>query len=156
MAFSFGSIDAKGMEHLLLSTPLILGGVWSAWRWAPSLDILLSGEEEAASLGLDLKRSRRWLIIWATLPVAGAVAIGGGIAFVGLVVPHLLRGLVGPLHPGLLPCTAVGGAVFVLGCDILTRTLPTQGEIPLGVISGLIGAPLFLYLMVRTHREAQF
>jgi iron complex transport system permease protein len=156
MAFSFGSIDAKGLEHLLLATPLVLGGMWAAWRWAPCLDVLLSGEEEAASLGVDLERSRRWLIIWATLPVAGAVAIGGGIAFVGLVVPHLLRGLIGPLHRGLLPCAALGGAIFVLACDVLARSLPTQGEIPLGVISGLIGAPLFLILMVRTRQEAQF
>lgn len=156
MAFSFGSIDAKGLEHLLLATPLVLGGVWASWRWAPCLDVLLSGEEEAASLGVDLARSRRWLIVWATLPVAGAVAVGGGIAFVGLVVPHLLRGLVGPLHRGLLPCAAIGGAIFVLACDVLARSLPTQGEIPLGVISGLIGAPLFLYLMVSTRREAQF
>ena len=148
MAFSFGSIDAKGFEHLLLATPLVLGGLWAALRWGPSLDVLLSGEEEAASLGVDLKRSRRWLIIWASLPVAGAVAIGGSIPFVGLVVPHILRGLVGPLHRGLLPCAAVAGAIFTLACDIIVRSLPTQGEIPVGVISGLIGAPLFLYLMV--------
>lgn len=156
MVFSFGSIDAKGLEHLLLATPLVLGGLWAAWRWAPSMDVLLSGEEEAASLGVDLARARRWLIIWATLPVAGAVAIGGSVAFVGLVVPHILRGLIGPLHRGLIPCAALGGAIFVLLCDVIARSLPTQGEIPLGVISGLIGAPLFLYLMARTRREARF
>ena len=156
MVFSFGSVDAKGIEHLLLATPLIVGGALAAWRWAPELNILLSGEEEAASLGVDLNRTRRWLIIWATLPVAGAVAIGGNVAFVGLIVPHLLRGFIGPLHHRLIPCAALGGALFVLLCDVLSRLLPTSGELPVGVLSGLIGAPLFLYLLIRTRREAQW
>lgn len=154
MAFSFGSIDARGPEQLLLAAPLVLGGLWAARRWSPELDVLLSGEEEAASLGVDLVRARRWLVVWAALPVAGAVAISGSIAFVGLVVPHIVRGRVGPSHARLVPAAAVGGAVFVLVCDVLARLAPTTGEVPLGVVSGLLGAPLFLYLLVGTRREA--
>jgi iron complex transport system permease protein len=154
MVFAFGSVDAKGMEHLLLATPLVFGAIFAAWRWSNALDLLLSGEEEAASLGVDLHKTRRWLIVWATLPVAGAVAIGGNVAFVGLVVPHLLRGFIGPQHRLLIPCSALGGGLFVLACDILSRILPTEGEMPIGVISGLVGAPIFLHLLFRTREEA--
>jgi iron complex transport system permease protein len=155
MTFSMGSIDAKGPEHILLATPLVLGAGAVAWGWGRQLDVLLSGEDEAASLGIDHTRARRWLIVWATLLVAGAVAVGGGIAFVGLVVPHALRGFVGPTHRRLLPVAALGGALFVLLCDVVVRLLPTRGEIPLGVITGLVGAPVFLWLMVRRQREAR-
>jgi iron complex transport system permease protein len=118
------------------------------------MDVLLAGEDEAQSLGLDLGALRGWLIVWSTVLVAGAVAIGGAISFVGLVVPHLLRGLVGAQHRGLVPAAAVGGAFFVLACDVLVRVLPTHGELPLGVVSGLIGAPVFLSMLVRARKEA--
>ena len=126
MAFSFGSIDAKGLEHLCWHSARF-GGIGVGLALGTEFDVLLSGEEEAASLGLDLRRSRRWLI-WATLPVAGTVAIGGGIAFVGLVVPHLIRGWVCPLHRGLLACAALGGAIFVLACDILAALCRLRGK----------------------------
>lgn len=155
MAFSMGTIDAKGIGHLLLAVPLVVGGGLMAWTWGRQLDVLLCGEEEAASLGIDLGTMRRWVIVWATLLVAGAVAIGGGIAFVGLVVPHVLRGFVGPTHRRLLPAAALGGALFVLCCDVLVRVLPTRGEMPLGVVTGLVGAPVFLWLMLRDRRETR-
>lgn len=156
VAFSFGTIDAKGIEHLSLALPLVLGGVIAAWYWSREMDALLTGEEEAASLGIDIKRTRRWLMIWSTLPVAGAVAIGGSIAFVGLVVPHLLRGILGPRNDRLVPVSALGGAFFVLFCDVLARLLPTQSSLPISVLSGLIGAPIFVYLLMNTRRQAGF
>jgi len=154
MQFSLGRIDTKGLGHVALATPLWLGGIGAAWWWGRQLDVLLAGEDEARSLGIDLDGLRRWLIVWSTLLVAGAVAIGGAISFVGLVVPHFLRGLVGAHHRRLVPFAAVGGALFVLACDVVVRILPTKGELPLGVITGLVGAPLFLLMLVRARREA--
>jgi iron complex transport system permease protein len=158
MRFQMGAIDSCTPGHLLLALPLCLGGIGAAWWWGRQLDVLLLGEDEAASLGIDLVYCRRWLIIWSTFLVAAAVAIGGGVAFVGLVVPHLLRGVIGAHHRRLVPAAALGGALFVLACDILVRLLEaagTPGQLPLGVISGLVGAPLFLILLVRTRKEAQ-
>ncbi|MFW5845683.1 MAG: FecCD family ABC transporter permease, partial [Planctomycetota bacterium] len=154
MRFHLGSIDTTSGNLLLLALPLCLGGVAAAWWWGRQLDVLLTGEEEACSLGVDLTTARRWLIVWATYLVAAAVSIGGSIAFVGLVVPHLLRGQVGAQHRRLVPCAALGGAVFVLACDIVVRLLPTEGQLPLGVLTGLVGAPLFLLLLLRARREA--
>jgi iron complex transport system permease protein len=154
MRFSLGSIDTKGLSHVALASPLCFSGIAAAWWWGRQMDVLLAGEDEARSLGLDLSALRRWLIVWSTLLVAAAVAIGGAISFVGLVVPHLLRGVVGARHRMLVPTAAVGGAFFVLACDVLVRVLPTQSELPLGVVSGLIGAPIFLVMLVRARKEA--
>lgn len=154
MQFSLGRIDTKGLGHVALAIPLWAGGLGAAWWWGRQLDVLLAGEDEARSLGLDLDTLRFWLIVWSTLLVAGAVAIGGAISFVGLVVPHFLRGLVGANHRRLVPFAALGGALFVLICDIVVRLLPTKGELPLGVITGLVGAPLFLMMLVKARREA--
>ena len=119
------------------------------------LDVLLSGEDEAASLGVDVGLVRRWTIAWAATLTAAAVAIGGNVAFVGLVVPHALRPFVGVLHRALLPAALVGGAAFVTWADVLTRVVPSQGQIPLGVVTGLVGAPCFLVLLARASREGR-
>jgi iron complex transport system permease protein len=81
------------------------------------------------------------------------VSLGGNIGFVGLVVPHALRPFVGWEHRALIPAAALGGAGFVVACDVLTRVLPTRTELPLGVVTGLIGAPAFLWLLLRSYRE---
>jgi iron complex transport system permease protein len=92
-------------------------------------------------------------VLWTAVLSAAAVAIGGNVSFVGLVVPHVLRPFVGVDHKKLVPAAALLGAVFVAACDVLTRALPTRSEIPLGVVTGLIGAPLFLFLLLRSRRE---
>jgi iron complex transport system permease protein len=85
---------------------------------------------------------------------AGAVSLGGNLMFVGLLVPHALRPLLGADHRRLIPITALGGAVFVAACDLLTRAIPSRSEIPLGVVTGLLGAPAFLALLTRSGRRA--
>jgi iron complex transport system permease protein len=154
--FALGGIDGKGIEQVLIVLPLFLAAFIAAWWWwAPSLDVLLSGEDEAMSLGVNLSRLRRWIIIWATFAVASAVAIGGSVAFVGLIVPHLLRGCIGPRHRRLLPAAALGGMIFVCACDSLIHLLPTPSPMPLGVVTGLIGAPLFVLLLLRLRQRGQ-
>jgi iron complex transport system permease protein len=152
MTFTMGDIAGKGWRHILLATPLVLAGLLAAWMLARPLDILLSGEDEARSLGVDVAATRFWAVLWTSLLVAAAVAIGGNVAFVGLMVPHLLRSLVGTCHRRLIPLAALGGAVFVLGCDCVSVTVGTRSFIPLGVITGLVGAPLFFVLLARSRR----
>ncbi|MEO1481089.1 MAG: iron ABC transporter permease [Myxococcota bacterium] len=147
IAFTLGGVEANGPRHVALALPLVLSGVVAAWAWARPLDVLLAGEEEAASLGVDVRAVRRWIIVWTAVLTAAAVAIGGNVSFVGLVVPHVLRAHLGALHRNLVPAAFIGGGVFVVFADVLVRTIPAQGTIPLGVVTGLIGAPLFLRLL---------
>lgn len=153
MSLSLGGVQGVGLRHLMLALPLVLGAAIMARSWARSLDLLLTGEQEATSLGLALKPMRRWVVVWVAVLSAAAVAIGGNLMFVGLVVPHMLRPFVGVLHRQLLAASALGGAVYVLLCDALTRLMPAGQELPLGVVTSLCGAPVFLLILVRESRR---
>jgi iron complex transport system permease protein len=150
---SLGGVDGTGPAQLALATPLVVIGGLAAWGWGRALDVLLSGEHEAAALGVDVALVRRWALVWTATLTAAAVALGGAAVFVGLIVPHVMRGLVGVTHRRLIPASAVGGALFLVACDDLARALPTTGELPLGVVTGLIGAPLFIIVLLRSRRE---
>jgi len=132
---------------------LLIAGIVAALAWSRSLDLFLSGEDEARSLGLDVGQARRWIIVWVAVLTAAAIAVGGNVAFVGLLVPHVLRPFVGVNHRRLIPAAAILGATFLVLCDTLVRALPTRSEIPLGVITGFVGAPLFLLLLIRGQRR---
>ena len=153
MAFSQGSISDKGLRHVVLALPLCLASIIAAWRWAPQLDLLQTGEDEARSLGLNVGQAQRWLLLWSAVPVATAVAVAGNINFVGLMVPHMLRRIIGPQHRQLIPACALGGATFVLCCDTLGHALGPSRIIPLGVVTGLIGAPLFIWLLISQRHQ---
>jgi iron complex transport system permease protein len=153
VAFTLGGVGGVSRRQILLAAPLVLVGAGAAWTWASRLDLLLSGEEEAAALGVDVRQTRRWLTVWVAVLSGAAVSIGGNVIFVGLNVPHALRPFVGVHHRRLIPAAALGGAVFVVACDIVARVAPTTSEIPLGVVTGIIGAPLFLSLLARSRQE---
>ncbi|MEM9801977.1 MAG: iron ABC transporter permease [Planctomycetota bacterium] len=155
VAFTLGGVDAKGPRHAALALPMVGITATAALGWSRHLDLLLSGEDEARSLGVDVTVVRRWVIVWAATLTAAAVAIGGNVAFVGLVVPHALRPFVGVEHRRLLPAALIGGAAFLAGADVVTRIIPTRGVVPLGVVTGLVGAPLFLVLLARASREGR-
>lgn len=155
VAFTLGGVESKGGHHVALATPMVGIGALAALGWTRHLDALLMGEDEAQSVGVDVDTVRRWVIVWTAVLTAAAVAIGGNISFVGLVVPHALRPWVGVEHQKLLPAALVGGAVFVLWADVLTRVLPSPGPVPLGVVTGLVGAPLFLVLLGRASRAGR-
>lgn len=156
IAFALGSVTGAGPRQVALIAPLALAGTLAATLWARPLDLLLSGEDEAAVLGLDVRRTRRWCIAWTAVLTAGAVAVGGNLGFVGLVVPHVLRSLIGVAHRRLVPAAALAGGAFTLACDVLARSLPSRTEVPLGVVTGLVGAPLFLTLVLRARRQVLY
>ncbi len=153
IAFSLGDLGGVGFHQVALATPLVVTGIVAAYLWARPLDMMLSGEEEARSLGVDVRELRRSCILWVAVLTAAAVAIGGNIGFVGLVVPHVLRPWIGVKHEDLVPASALMGGTFLVVCDVMTRILPTTSEIPLGVVTGLLGAPTFLFLLVRSRRR---
>lgn len=149
-----GSLADRSLDHVALALPLaVLGWVLIALS-APALDALSLGEDTAASLGFNLDRLRLQLVAGAALSTGAAVAISGVIGFVGLVVPHLLRPLVGHSPGRLLVASGFGGAILMLASDILVRILPTVPELRLGVVTSLIGAPFLFWLLYRLRRDA--
>jgi iron complex transport system permease protein len=146
-----GSLASVGASDVALAAVPILGGltVVNLLRW--NLNVLSFGDEEALSLGVDVRRVRLAVIAAATLMTASAVAISGVVGLVGLVVPHLARLVVGPNYRVLLPACVLSGAMFLLIVDDLARTL-FMAEMPLGILTSLIGAPFFVYLLSNLRR----
>jgi iron complex transport system permease protein len=150
-----GSLTNRSFEHVLLVLPFTAAGWLLLLRTAPALDALTLGEDTAASLGVNLPRLRSAVIAGSALAVGASVAVTGVIGFVGLVVPHLLRPLVGYRPGALLGASALGGAALTLLADLGTRIPTPSGELKLGVVTALVGAPFFLHLVVRSRVAAQ-
>ena len=151
--WSLGSVASASWRSLLVAGPLVLIGLLVAGRFARPLDLLGLGEGPAGHLGVDVGRLRLQLITVVAVLTAAGVAVSGIIAFVGLVVPHLVRLLAGPAHRTVLPASALGGAIVLTAGDMLARTIAAPAEIPLGVLTALLGAPVFLVLLRRTRRQ---
>ncbi|MFG1418766.1 iron ABC transporter permease [Xanthobacter sp. V0B-10] len=150
-----GSLSDRSLQHVLLALPFILVGAALVLSTARGLDALTLGEETAESLGFSLPRLRLVAIAGTAGMVGASVAVSGAIGFVGLVVPHLLRPLVGHRPGRLLLASALAGAALTLGADILVRLIPTRPELKLGVVTALIGAPFFLLLLRRLGTETE-
>jgi iron complex transport system permease protein len=155
IAFTLGDIAGTGARQVALVSSLGGLAIAYSWYWGRALDLMLSGEDEASSLGLDVAQVKRWAIVWTAVLTAAAVSVAGSVGFVGLIVPHALRPWVGARHRVLIPAAALGGGCFVVFCDLLCRLLPSQSELPLGVITGLFGAPVFLILLLRSERAGR-
>jgi iron complex transport system permease protein len=140
-----GGLEDRTWEHVLIALPILAAAV-ALWPLGRPMDLLSLGAREAQSLGVDVRRLRRRLLGLATVLTAVATAVAGSVGFVGLIVPHILRLLVGPEHRRLVPLTLVGGAAFVLICDLASRA---AGGMRLGIITSLVGGPFFLWLLRR-------
>jgi iron complex transport system permease protein len=148
-AYLLGSFDSASWARLGGAAPIVLAASVLILLRARSMNGLLLGEESAAHLGVDVRRERAILLALASLITAACVAVSGLIGFVGLVVPHVVRMIVGPNARLVLPLSAIGGAVLMVVADLCARLL---GELPVGVITAVIGAPFFLFLLRRTSR----
>lgn len=147
-----GSLTDRSMVHVWLAAPFMLVGWLMLVLTARALDALTLGSGAAASLGVDLRRVRFLAIVGTASSVGAATAVAGAIGFVGLVVPHLLRPLVGAMPSRLLPASALGGAAMLLAADILVRVIAPERDLKLGVLTALVGAPFFLWLVWRGRR----
>ncbi len=155
MFWLMGSVTDRSMDHLVLAGPLMLLGWIILAASARSLDALSLGEEAAAGLGVNLGRTRTLVITGTAVGVGAGTAVTGGIGFIGLVVPHILRPLVGHTPSRLLLASALGGGALLLAADILVRVLMVGAELKLGVLTSLIGAPFFLWLIFRARTELE-
>jgi iron complex transport system permease protein len=142
-----GGLESRSWEHVWMGVPAILVACLLLLPLGRAMDLLSLGEQSAQSLGVDVRRLRRQLIVLSTILTALATAVAGIVGFVGLVVPHILRLAFGPDHRRLLPYSMLGGAIFLLACDLVTRTFPLG--LRLGVVTALIGGPFFLWLLRR-------
>jgi cobalamin transport system permease protein len=156
MAFLLGGYSAAGWDSVFAVAPFTVIGFGLLYLYARPLNLLLLDEEQAQHLGVNVGQVKMVIIVAATLTTAAAVAFSGLIGFVGLVVPHAARLIVGPDHKRLLPLAALGGAGFLMLADLLARTVIAPEELPLGVVTAFAGAPFFLYLLRRAKNAAFF
>ncbi|MER7832007.1 iron chelate uptake ABC transporter family permease subunit [Streptomyces sp. NPDC095602] len=148
-----GSLSGAGWADVWLCSAVLVLALAVCLGHATTLDAFAFGQEAAATLGVDTARARLLLLCATALLTAALVAAAGAIGFVGLVLPHAARALVGPGHGRLLPATALGGAVFLVWIDTAARTVIDPQEVPVGVMTSLVGVPAFVYVLHRTRRR---
>jgi iron complex transport system permease protein len=149
-----GSLSGKSWTHVLLVLPYIAAGAAAICCFTRELDLLSLGDIQAQQLGVNVQKVRFWLLFAASLVTASAVAVSGIIGFVGLVIPHLVRLALGPRHRLLIPAALLSGGLLVLVSDSIARSiLPSGEEIPVGVVTAIIGGPFFCYLLLRHKKQ---
>lgn len=142
-----GSFAGKTWEHVRIAFPFISFGIFSLYFFARELNLLLFGESTAQNLGVNVERTKKILLILGSFTVASAVAVSGTIGFVGLIIPHSMRLIVGSDHRILIPVSSLAGGIFMVFTDTIARTILSPGEIPVGIITALFGGPFFIYLL---------
>lgn len=147
VAWMMGSFANRKWEHVYVMTPYVVIGLVAAWYWQRDLNILSLGEESAHYLGVDIERTKFFLLALSALLAAAAVSVSGIIAFVGLIVPHIIRLLIGPNHRTLMPGCVLGGALLLVWADFISRRLIPGSELPIGIVTSFIGCFFFLYLL---------
>lgn len=151
--WGMGSLGQAEWPTLLVSATLIIPSSLVMWWMAARLNLLQLGDEEAHYLGVNVRVLQRVLLLCSAVLVATSVAISGVIGFIGLVVPHLMRMWLGPDHRGLIPGSLLAGAILLLIADTLARTVAAPAEMPVGLLTSLLGAPWFLWLIFRQERS---
>jgi len=149
MRWLMGDLDVSAYHPLVVSLPLVIVS-FAVFGWlARPLNLLSLGDDSAEMRGVEVVRAQRAAFFSASLATGAAVSVGGPIGFIGIIVPHLVRLMVGADHRIVLPASALFGAAFLVACDVLARTVMAPIELPVGVITALIGGPFFLWLLVR-------
>jgi iron complex transport system permease protein len=144
-----GNLDVSSFNPLLAATPLI-ALAFALFALLPrTLNLLTLGDDVAAGRGVNIGRAQRTAFLSASLATGAAISLSGPIGFIGIVVPHLVRLLVGSDHRIVLPAATLFGATFLVSCDLIARTIMTPIELPVGIVTAMIGGPFFLWLLVR-------
>lgn len=152
--WQLGSLAGSRWPQVFIVAPLLAAGMIAAYAVAHRLDLLSLGERAAGHLGVHVERLRLGVIVVVALLVGAGVAFAGIIAFVGLVIPHLMRMVLGPAHLPLVTASALGGALLLTLADVGARTLVPMADLPLGILTSLVGGPFFFWLLRRTRRSA--
>lgn len=150
--WNLGSFSSASWDEVTAIIPWIAIGTIAIAFFSRELNSLSLGDETAHSLGIDIHKTRLLLLMLATLNTSASVAVSGTIGFVGLIVPHVIRLIIGPNHKYLIPYSALSGAVFMIICDAVARSLIPPTEIPVGIITAITGAPYFIFLLRKRGR----
>jgi len=153
MFWIMGNLQETNLSFIITVSLIILTGIFISFLFARDLNALVLGEEEATHLGIEVERTKKILFILASLLTGVAVSASGVIGFVGLMIPHLIRGVVDADHRFLLPASALLGASFLVGADLIARTIISPRELPVGVITGIIGGIIFIYIIRKRKVE---
>ena len=148
-----GGLDSRSWEHVRIATPLIVASTAVLLLMSRDLNLLMLGDDEARSMGVRVGLTRIILLAAAALATGAAVAVSGTIAFVGLVIPHILRLVLGPDNRVLIPLSALAGAVFVILADTVARTIIEPAEFRVGILTAFVGAPFFILLLIKNNRQ---
>jgi iron complex transport system permease protein len=153
--WQLGSLAGSTWTKLIIAGPLMLAALVGMLSLSRGLNAIMMGEGVALHLGIEVQRLKHLSILYVSAATGAAVAVSGGIAFVGIVVPHILRLVMGPDYRALIPASALAGASLLLLADILSRTVVAPAELPIGIVTALIGAPVFIAMLTRSaHSEA--
>ncbi|TAA72951.1 FecCD family ABC transporter permease [Planococcus salinarum] len=147
-----GSVSMRGWPYVQMALPFIVIGSFLLWLNRRELNAMLFGEDRARHLGVDVRRRKMVILIGGSVLTGAAVAVSGTIGFVGLVVPHITRLLWGSDHRHLLPLSFINGAALLIVCDLVSRTIISPTELPIGVITAFIGAPVFAFVFFRQRK----
>jgi iron complex transport system permease protein len=152
--WQLGSLNGARWQQVAIIAPLVLIGLIVAFSLARTLDLFSLGERGARHLGVNVELVRIVVIVVVAVLVSAAVAFAGIIAFVGLVVPHLMRMVLGPAHRPLLIASVLGGALLMASADLVARTAVPMADLPIGMLTSLVGGPFFFWLLRRTRRRS--
>ncbi|MDR0828327.1 MAG: iron ABC transporter permease [Desulfovibrio sp.] len=155
MHWLMGSLTDLQIARLADLFFIVLAGACILWRLSPELDLLSAGEELAASRGVAIRRTKLLVFVIASMIVGAVVSLAGPIGFVGMMIPHIARLSLGQSHRLLLPASALLGGVFLILCDLAARLVLAPAELPVGIITALIGGPFFLWTLFRANRQGE-
>lgn len=154
--WTLGDLGGATRENLLVAGPLLLFACLSLLRYGPALNALALGEAEAYHSGVDVEHTKRMIILFSALAVGVSVSLSGIIGFVGLVIPHLIRVLFHADNRLVLPASVLGGSWLLLMSDVIARTIVSPAELPIGVVTALMGSPFFIALLLHAKRRGEF
>ncbi|WP_315116110.1 iron chelate uptake ABC transporter family permease subunit [uncultured Clostridium sp.] len=151
--WTMGSLNSANWKAVISLLPFIFIGGFLIFVFSKDLNVMLTGDDTASSLGVEVDKVKKLLLVISSVIIAACVSVSGIIGFVGLIIPHMIRIIVGPDHRILLPFTALGGGIFMIISDTLARTLAQPAEIPVGAITSIFGAPYFIYLLIKNKKK---
>lgn len=149
-----GSFNASSFKNIYIVAPIVLIGTIVIYFFYRDFNLMLTGEDNAKSLGTDTEKVKKLIILISAIIIAVSVAFSGIIGFVGFLVPHIFRIIFGPNNKALIPFSALGGAIFLLFSDTIARTVAAPAELPVGAVTALIGAPYFIYLLIKMKKRS--
>ncbi|WP_313893380.1 iron ABC transporter permease [Psychrobacillus sp.] len=153
ISWLLGSVSMRGWSYVQMALPFVIIGTFLLWLNRRELNAMLFGEERAKHLGVDVKKRKMMILIGGSMLTGTAVAVSGTIGFVGLVVPHITRLLFGSDNRHVLPLSFINGAALLIVCDLVSRTIISPTELPIGVITSFIGAPVFAFIFFRQRKK---